>query len=72
MYLWRDLKLSVTPSAPLLEDHISNQMSSIEGGITDKTEDHIKRSHQVGLYIMCNFYLYYNFSFFYTLMEHTI
>ena len=23
-------------------------MSSIEGGIADKTEDHIERSHQVG------------------------
>ena len=41
--MWRDLKLSVTPSAPLLEDHISNQMSSIEGGIGDKIEDHIER-----------------------------
>ena len=29
--LWRELKLLVTPSAHLLEDHILNQMSSIEG-----------------------------------------
>ena len=40
--MWRELKLPVTPSAHLLEDHILNQMSSIEGGITGVTEDHIE------------------------------
>ena len=48
MLLRRELKLSVIPSTHLLEDHILNQMISIEGGIADKTEDHIERSHQVG------------------------
>ena len=31
-----------------MEDHILTQMNSIDGGIADKTEDHIERSHQVG------------------------
>ena len=48
MLLWRELKLPVTPSAHLLEDHIPTQMNSIDGGIADKTDDHIERSHQVG------------------------
>ena len=48
MLLQRDLKLPVTLSAHLLEDHILNQMSSIEGDIADKTEDHIESSNQVG------------------------
>ena len=46
--LWRELKIPVTPPAHLLEDHILNQMITIKGGIADKTEDHIERSHQVG------------------------
>ena len=48
MILWRELKLPVTTSAHLLEDHILTQINSIDGGITDKIEDHIERSHQVG------------------------
>ena len=48
MILWRELKLPVTLSVHLLEDHILNQMITIKGGIADKTEDHIERSHQVG------------------------
>ena len=48
MLLQRDLKLPVTLSAHLLEDHILNQMSSIEGDIADKTEDQIESSNQVG------------------------
>ena len=43
IFLWRDLKLLVTPSTYWLEDHILNQMSYIEGGIGDKIEDHIER-----------------------------
>ena len=31
MFLWKDIKLPVTPPTHLLEDHILNQMSSIEG-----------------------------------------
>ena len=46
--LWKELKLSVTPSAHSLENHILKQMNYIDGGIADKTEDHIERSHQVG------------------------
>ena len=46
--MWRELKLQVTPSDYLLEDHILNQMSSVEGGIANNTEDHIEKSHQVG------------------------
>ena len=48
MLLWRDLKLLVTPSAYLFEDHMLNQMSSIEDDISDKTEDRIEVSHQAG------------------------
>ena len=48
MILWIKLKLPVTPSAHLLEDRILTQINSIDGGIADKTEDHIERSHQVG------------------------
>ena len=48
MFLWRELKLTVTSSAHSLEDHILTQMSSIEGDIADKTEDHIEFSHQIG------------------------
>ena len=46
--LWRELKLPVISSNHLLEDYILNQMSSIEGGIADKTKDHIESIHQVG------------------------
>ena len=48
IFLWKELKLPVTPFAYSLKKHILNEMSSIEGGIYNKTEDHIERSHQVG------------------------
>ena len=48
MILWREFKLPVTTSVHLLEDHILTQINSIDGGITDRTEEHIERSHQVG------------------------
>ena len=48
MILWRELKIPVTPSSHLLEDHILKQMITIKGDIADKTEDHIERSQQVG------------------------
>ena len=48
MILWRELKLPVTLSAHLLEYHILTQMSSVDGGIADKTEDHTERIHQAG------------------------
>ena len=43
--LCRELKLLVIPSTHLLEDHIISQMISVDGGITDKVEYHIGRSH---------------------------
>ena len=46
MLLWRELKLYVTPSTLLFEDHIVYQIEHIVGGLTDKNEDHIRRSHQ--------------------------
>ena len=48
MILWRELKLPVTPSAHLLEDKTLTQMNSIDSGNTNKTEDYIETSHQVG------------------------
>ena len=41
--LWRELKLQVTPSAHLLEDHILIQMNYIDGSIAD-----VERRFQVG------------------------
>ena len=48
MLLWRELKLPVKPSVHLFEDHIVYQMENIVGGLADKSEDHIERSHQDG------------------------
>ena len=48
LFLWGELKLLITPSTHLLEDLTLNRMSSIEGGIADKTKDHIESIHQVG------------------------
>lgn len=49
MQLWRDLRLSITPSDHLFVEHIIFQMRSIIGGLVDKTKDHIKQSHQEGM-----------------------
>ena len=46
--MWRKLKISVTSSAHLFEDHIVYQMKDIVGGLVDKSEDHIERAHQDG------------------------
>ena len=46
MLLWRKLKIPVTSSAHLFEDHIVYQMKNIIGGLADKNEDHIERAHQ--------------------------
>ena len=46
--LWIELKLPVTPSTQLLEDHTLNQISYIEGGIPDNTTNHTERNNQVG------------------------
>ena len=48
MLMWRDLKLAVTPSAHIFEDHIVHQMTNIVGGLADKSEYHIIRTHQDG------------------------
>ena len=48
MLMWRKLKIPVTPSAHLFEDHIVYQIKTIVGGLADKSEDHIERSHQDG------------------------
>ena len=48
MLLWRELKLYVTPSTLLFEDHIVYQMEHIVGGLTDKNEDQdSKRSERM-------------------------
>ena len=39
---------NITPSAHLFEDHIVHQMKNDVGGLADKSEDHIERSHQDG------------------------
>ena len=46
--MWRELKIPVTPSVHLFEDHIGYQMENIIGGLAGKIEDHIERAHQVG------------------------
>ena len=46
--LLRELKLPITPSTHLFEDHIIYQMTNIVGGLADKSEDHIERAHQDG------------------------
>ena len=42
------MKVPVTLFDILLEDHIVSQMISLDGGITNKIEDHIEKSYQVG------------------------
>ena len=44
--LWRELKLPVTLSAYLFEDHIIHQIKYYDGGLVDKSEDHIEWDHQ--------------------------
>ena len=48
MVLWKELKLSVTPSTHLFKDHIVYQMENNVGGLADKSEDHIERAYQDG------------------------
>ena len=48
MLLREELKLPVTPSAHLFEDHIVYQMENIVGGLADKGKDHIEGSQQDG------------------------
>ena len=48
MLMWRELKIPVTHSTHLFEDHIVYQMENIVGGLADKSEDHMKRAPQDG------------------------
>ena len=48
MLLRRELKLPVTLSAHLFEDHIFYQMENSVGDLADKSEDHIEKAHQDG------------------------
>ena len=43
--LWRTLKIPITPSTHLFEDHIVYQMEKNVGRLADKSEDHIERAH---------------------------
>ena len=61
IFLLRESKLPVTPSANLLEDRILNQMGTIEGCIADKTEDHVEISYQVGKLLKKKISMYYWF-----------
>ena len=45
MLMWRELKIPVTPSTHLFEDHIVYQMEKNVGRLADKSEDHIERAH---------------------------
>ena len=49
MRLWRYLKLLVTLSVHLFEDHTIYQMENIIDDLADKSEDHIKWPHQDGM-----------------------
>ena len=46
MKLWRDLGISVTTKAHLIEDHIVDQTRSLCGVGGDKAEHHIEKQHQ--------------------------
>ena len=61
MLLWRKLKIPVTPSAHLFEDHIVYQMKNIVVGLADKSEDHIEKAHQDG---KCSGRIYCRLKFF--------
>ena len=55
------MKIIVTPSAHLFEDHIVYQMKNIVGGMADKSEDHIERAHQDGKRSLRKYYGVTNF-----------
>ena len=42
------MKIPVTPSIYVFEDHIVYQMKNIDGDLINKSEDHIERAHQDG------------------------
>ena len=45
--LWRNLELSITPKAHILFEHAVPQFEAL-GGIADKVEDFVEKSHQEG------------------------
>ena len=47
MRLWRELNISVTTKAHLIECHAHHQLEMFKG-IMDKAEHHVEREHQVG------------------------
>lgn len=47
MKLWRELNISVTTKAHLLECHCHDQLQTLNG-IMDKAEHYVEREHQVG------------------------
>ena len=47
MRLWRELNISVTTKAHLIECHALHQLEMFKG-IIDKAEHHVEREHQVG------------------------
>ena len=47
MRLWRELNISVTTKAHLIECHAQHQLKTFKG-IMDKAEHHVEREHQVG------------------------
>ncbi len=48
MKLWRELAISVTTKAHILESHVYNQIGAFRG-LGDKAEDFIERGHQEGV-----------------------
>jgi hypothetical protein len=48
MKLWRELQISVTTKAHILESHVYDQIVSFRG-LGDKAEDFIERGHQEGV-----------------------
>ena len=53
--LWRKLKIPVTPSAHLFEDHIVYQVKKFDRGLADKSEDHIERAYKIKYGGLANF-----------------
>ena len=57
----RELKLPAIPSTHLFEDYIIYQFENIVGGLADKSEDHIERDHQDGIWSEKNYCWLTNF-----------
>ena len=46
MLLWRKLKIPATPSPHLFENNIVYQMKNIDGGLANRSDDHVERAHK--------------------------